>query len=62
MTDIDSARRAAWTAAQRLCGGDSKTAGMVIREVQLDVLRALISKTLPGGEMEFWELVRKEIP
>lgn len=48
--------------AQRLCSGDRHTAGIVIREAQMDAIRALISRTLSGGEAEFWALVEEEIP
>jgi len=60
--NVNEMRQIAWERAHRLCAGDQKTAGMVIQEAQLDVIRALISKTLPDGEANFWALVAKEIP
>lgn len=59
---VDEARRKAFARAQRLCAGDRPTAGQVIHEAQMDVLRVLVSRSLPGGEAEFWALVGKEIP
>jgi hypothetical protein len=57
----EEARQAAWRAALAMSQNDRHIAAVLVRNTEFDVLRRLVSAQLPGGEMEYWELVEKEL-
>lgn len=57
----DRARATSWRHALNLAGGDRQVAAALSKTAELDVIRRLVSATLPGGEAEYWQLVDKEL-
>lgn len=58
---IEKAKTDAFRAAFTLARRDPNLAGIVHDRCELAVLRRLVSKQLPGGEVEYWRLVEEEI-
>ncbi|HEX6052758.1 MAG TPA: hypothetical protein VFZ21_26010 [Gemmatimonadaceae bacterium] len=57
----ERARATSWRTALSMTGGDRQAASVISKTAELDVIRRLVSATLPGGEAEFWQLVDKEL-
>lgn len=55
------AREAAWRAALAISGNNRNMASAASRDAQLKIMRQLLARILPGGEMEFWAMVEMEL-
>lgn len=58
--DLDFADEVLYRAKQ-LTGGDNIITHQLLLKAHIEVLRRVVSQTLPGGEEEFWKMVYEEL-
>lgn len=52
---------AAWQTAMRLTDRDRPLAAALMHNAELAVMRELVARLLPGGLVEYWQMVDREL-
>lgn len=59
--EIDKAYAEARAVANKISGHARTATTVLVRGAELNVIRRLLSASLPGGEVDYWRLVKEDL-